>query len=252
LEGIAVVWRYRWTAVRGGVIGALVGVMPGLGGGVADWLSYGATVAANPNEQFGKGNIKGVIGCEGANNAQKATSMIPTILFGIPGAPFAAIILALLSYLNFEVGTAQLAQDSSFFAALAFGFMAATVLVAVICLAATPVISLLTRIPYVYYLPVVVALIVWSCVQYTGRWEDYAILALCSALGFACKRFRFSRPALLLGFILSHRVEAYTIQLTSLYTWQELITRPSFVVMMLCFVAILAGGLFRKSTLEYE
>ena len=45
-------------------------------------------------------------------------------------------------------------------------------------------------------------------------------------------------------FIASHRVEAYTIQLTSLYTWQELIIRPSFVVMMLCFVAILAGGLF--------
>ena len=57
---------------------------------MADWLAYGATVAANPKEKFGEGNVRGVVGAEGANNAQKASSFIPTVLFGIPGAPFAA------------------------------------------------------------------------------------------------------------------------------------------------------------------
>ena len=45
-----------------------------------------------------------------------------------------------------------------------------------------------------------VAFIVWACVQYTGGWEDYAISAICCALGYLAKRFRFSRPAVLMGF----------------------------------------------------
>ena len=98
LEGIRATWRNRWLALRGGFIGAFIGLLPGLGGAMADWMAYGSAVATNPKEQFGNGNIKGVIGPEGANNAQKATSMIPTVLFGIPGAPFAAILTGIVSY----------------------------------------------------------------------------------------------------------------------------------------------------------
>ena len=45
---------------------------------------------------------------EGSNNAQKATSMIPTVLFGIPGASFAAVLMGLFMYLDFELGTTRL------------------------------------------------------------------------------------------------------------------------------------------------
>jgi TctA family transporter len=246
------VWRHRLVALRGGLIGAGVGVLPGLGGAAADWLSYGATIAANPDQQFGKGNIIGVIGCEGANNAHKATSMIPTVLFGIPGAPFAAVFIALLSYLGFELGTVELAGDRTFFSALSLGFLLATLLVAAVCLVAGPLIARVTRIPYRYYFPVVLLLIVWACVQYTGRWEDYAILALCSALGLFCKRFRLSRPALLLGFILSNRIEAYTIQLTSIYDLAALLQRPLFLALCATIVGILLWGTMRKTSFNYE
>jgi putative tricarboxylic transport membrane protein len=116
-EGILAVWENRWLALRGGFIGAFIGILPGLGGAMADWMAYGQAVATtkNPSVPFGKGNIRGVIGPEGANNAQKATSMIPTVLFGIPGAPFAAIIIGLFMYLDFELGTVDLAQDTRFF-----------------------------------------------------------------------------------------------------------------------------------------
>ena len=83
-QGILAVWEHRWLALRGGAIGAFIGILPGLGGAMADWMAYGQAVATtkNPDVPFGKGNIRGVIGPEGANNAQKATSMIPTVLFG--------------------------------------------------------------------------------------------------------------------------------------------------------------------------
>ena len=251
VAGVQAVWQNKWDALRGGFIGAFIGLLPGLGGAMADWMAYGSKVAAHSNEKFGNGNIKGVIGPEGANNAQKATSMIPTVLFGIPGAPFAAVIMALFMYLGFELGTPDLAYDERFFDSLTFGFMWATVLVGILCLLFTRYISAITRVPYRYYFPLLLVFITWACVQYTGGWEDYFILALCSLLGILCKRYKFSRPGLVIGFILAERVEALTLQLTTLYSIDMLITRPIFVILVIVTTGVFAWGITSKRRLDY-
>lgn len=250
-EGVRAVWENKWDALRGGFIGAFIGLLPGLGGAMSDWMSYSSTVAAHPDEKFGNGNIKGVIGPEGSNNAQKATSMIPTVLFGIPGASFAAVVMALFMYLGIELGTPDLIYDDKFFSSLTFGFMWGTVIVGVFCLMFTRYISLIAYVPYKYYFPLLLSFIVWACVQYTGGWEDYAVLVIFSVVGIAAKRFKFSRPAILIAFILADRVEALTIQLTSLYTIESLITRPIFLSVVALIVITFVWGLRRKNKLEY-
>jgi TctA family transporter len=250
LDGIKAVWKYKWDAIRGGAIGAFIGFLPGLGGAMGDWMAYGSTVAANPKEEFGKGNIRGVIGSEGANNSQKATSMIPTVLFGIPGASFAAVLLALFMTLGFELGTPDLAYDMRFFDSLTFGFMWATVLVGIICITFNRYISMISYVRYRYYFPALVVFITWACAQYTGGWEDYAILILCSVLGVFCKEYKYSRPALLMAFILAAKVEALTIQMTTLYTIETLMTRPIFIILIITIIA-LATLSIKKNKLEY-
>jgi len=253
IQGIKDSWKYKWDGLRGGLIGGFVGLVPGIGGNIADWFAYSQTVAVAKKEgtPVGQGNVRGVIGCEGANNAQKATSMIPTVLFGIPGAPFAAVIMALFMYLGFELGTPDLAQDERFFDSLTFGFMWATVLVGVFCLLFTRYISAITRVPYKYYFPLLIVFITWACVQYTGGWEDYFILAVCSVLGILCKKYKFSRPAMVIGFILAERVEALTLQVTSLYSIDQLITRPIFVILLLLTTGVFAWGITTKRRLSY-
>jgi len=251
IAGIKVSWKHKWLGLRGGFIGAFIGVLPGLGGAISDWMAYGAAVASNPKEQFGNGNIKGVIGPEGSNNAQKATSMIPTVLFGIPGASFAAVIMALFMYLDFELGTYDLAYDDKFFSSLTFGFMWGTAIVGVLCLLLTQYIARIAYIPYKYYFPILLAIMVWVSMQYTGGWEDIAILILCSVLGIACKEYKFSRPALLIGFILAPRLEALTYQITALYNFDTLIVRPIFLVIILATVGIFAWGAIRKNRIDY-
>lgn len=250
-QGILAVWNNKWDAIRGGIIGAFVGLLPGLGGAVADWMSYGATVASHPSDTFGKGNIKGVIGPEGANNAQKATSMVPTVLFGIPGAPFAAIIIGLFAYLNFELGTLDLALDTKFFDSMLYGFMLATVLVGAVCLLTTPIIARIAQIPYKYYFPLLLGFITLACVQYTGGWEDYAILIVCSIVGIGAKHYKFSRPALLFGFILADRIEALTIQMTGLYTVDKLLDRHLFLGLLVAIAVTTIWGFTRKRRIDY-
>ena len=252
-EGILAVWSNRWLALRGGFIGAFIGILPGLGGAMADWMAYGQAVATtkNPSVPFGKGNIRGVIGPEGANNAQKATSMIPTVLFGIPGAPFAAIIIGLFMYLDFELGTIDLAQDDQFFDSMLYGFMLATLLVGALCLWLTKYIAMIATVPYKYYFPLLLTFIIAACVQYTGGWEDYAILIVCSIVGISAKKFKCSRPAMLFGFILAERVEALTIQMHGLYTFDRLLTRPIFWTLLAVVIAVLIWGLTKRSKLDY-
>ncbi|GJL83555.1 MAG: hypothetical protein DHS20C01_31890 [marine bacterium B5-7] len=250
-DGLKAVWHNRWLAMRGGAIGAIIGALPGLGGAIADWLSYSHAVAANRGEQFGHGNIKGVIGPEGANNAQKATSMIPTVLFGIPGAPFAAVLMGLFSYLNIEMGSIYLLEDREFFAAMAFGFLAASVLVMFICLFINRYLELLTAIPFKYYSMVVFAIIVWACVQYTGGWEDYAMLAIASVLGMLCKHYRFSRPSLLVAYILSYKVETLSLQTYTLYSATDVIQRPGFLVISAITLFLLYYGVTRNERIDF-
>lgn len=177
--------------------------------------------------------------------------MLPTVLFGIPGAPFAAVLLSLFAYLNFELGSIDLLQDEKFFSSLTFGFMYGSIIVAIICLLAIPMVASLAQIPFIYYAPVLFAFIVWSCVQYTGGWEDYLILFLATLLGLACKEYKFSRPALLIGFLLCERIENLTIQMTDLYTLESVMDRPIFITITLLTLGVFTWGLFRKSQLDY-
>ena len=253
-DGIKAVWEHKWLALRGGFIGAFIGVLPGLGGGMADWMAYGQAVATtkNPDPPFGQGNIRGVIGPEGSNNAQKATSMIPTVLFGIPGASFAAILMAIFATVDFDLGSYTLAQDDKFFDSMSYGFMWATLLTGIICMFTTKYIAKIATVPYRYYFPILLAFIIWACVQYTGGWEDYIILFTFGVIGVIMKKLKLSRPSLLIGFILASRVEGLSLQLFSVYDIEKLLTRPIFIGLIAMAIALLIWGITRKSEIEFS
>ena len=129
--------------------------------------------------------------------------------------------------------------------------MWATVIVGVLCLVFNRYIAMITYVPYVYYFPLLVAFIVWACVQYTGGIEDYIILALCTVLGIFAKKYKFSRPAMLMAFILAGKIEALTIQMTTLYTLDRLFDRPMFIGLVVAILLLFAYGVSRKNKLDY-
>ena len=85
-QGVKDVFTHWWLVVRCSIVGVWVGVLPGLGSSVADWFAYAHAMQTEKNtENFGKGDIRGVIAPESANNAKEGGDLIPTLLFGIPG-----------------------------------------------------------------------------------------------------------------------------------------------------------------------
>lgn len=244
-------WR---DGLRGGAIGAVIGILPGIGGNIADWLAYGQTVAANPDEttEFGKGNIKGVIGSEGANNAQKATAYIPTVLFGIPAAPFEAVIMSLFMLVGLELGSPQLLSDMTFFNLLSGSYFWSLLLTFVLGLVFIRYAIKIMNVPFHYYFWPVLALMLWSCVQYTGYWEDYLMFFLCAVAGILFKYLKLSRAAVIIGFVLADRLEAVGLQFVTLYSWTDMFTRPISLVLALVTLAVVVYGLFfNKVRIKY-
>jgi len=253
-QGFRDSWKHKWDGLRGGGIGAGIGILPGVGGNIADWLAYGQTVAANKNEKiaFGDGNIKGVVGAEGANNAQKATAYVPTVLFGIPAAPFEAIIMSLFVYVGIELGTPQLLADMTFFKMLGGSYFAAMIITFAISLFFIRYAIKIMNVPFHYYFWPLLALMTWSCVQYTGYWEDYAIFALCAVAGITFKYLKLSRAAVIIGFVLADRFEATSLQFFNLYNWSDLITRPiSGTLIVVAIAAGIYGVFFNKTKIKY-
>lgn len=246
-QGFRDCWTYRRDLFRGGLIGFGTGLMPGIGGTIGDIMAYGATVARNPSEKFGAGNPRGLAGCEGANNAQKAASLVPTVLFGIPAAPFAAVLMAVCMYFGMELGSPTLLKDHDFFWALGGAFVASTLLVMLISMFTSQIIVKLLEIPYWIYATLIIGVIVWSCMEYTGTANDFYILVLCSMLGLVCKYTGISRPAVMVAFILVDRLEKFALQTFTLYTPADLWTRPLFVGLILASVGLLLYSLFRPN-----
>lgn len=81
--------------LRCSVLGTGIGAIPGIGGPIAAFLAYDhAKRFSKKPDNFGKGNIEGVIAPETANNAVTGGTLIPLLSLGIPGDPATAIVLA--------------------------------------------------------------------------------------------------------------------------------------------------------------
>lgn len=81
--------------IKSSVIGCVIGIIPGVGAGIASILSYNeAKRSSKTPEKFGAGFIEGVAAPEAANNAVTGSALIPTLTLGIPGAPAAATLMA--------------------------------------------------------------------------------------------------------------------------------------------------------------
>jgi len=94
LKGVVAVFKNFGLFLRSSFLGTFIGVIPGVGGAVACWIGYAqATKSAKPPKCFGKGDIRGVIGPEAANDAKDGGALIPTLLLGIPGSVTMAMLL---------------------------------------------------------------------------------------------------------------------------------------------------------------
>lgn len=108
------------TWLRSGAIGVIVGVMPGAGGNLAGILGYSEEKrSAKDKSLFGKGDPRGIAASECANNADNASSLIPTLALGVPGNSVAAMMMGAMLIQGLNPGPALFSQYGN----VVYGFM---------------------------------------------------------------------------------------------------------------------------------
>ncbi len=236
-QGIKDAFHHWGLVIRCAALGTYVGFLPGLGHSPANWLTYGHVVQTCRNkENFGKGDVRGVIGPESANDAAAGGSLIPTLLFGIPGSPAMAVFLFALMVLGVNPGpdlvTSQLDLAYTMVWSLALGNIIASVL----SLLLTKPLARLTTIRIHYWVPFVLMVVILGAFQSTRHWGDLFVLLGLSLLGWIMKRARWPRPPVLIGFILGKIAEKYLwiSVLTYGITW---LARP-FVILIGLFTIV--------------
>jgi len=213
LDGVKDWWQHKWLSARCALIGVVVGVIPGLGGSVVDWIAYGHTVQTTKDKAgFGKGDVRGVIGPESSNNAKEGGGLVPTLLFGIPGSGSMAIFigaLALLGSGELEVGQVMLKDNLDYTYAIVWLLALANVFGTILCIALSGQIAKLTTIRFTLIAPFIFMIISFAAFQSGQDLMDLAVLFGIGFLGILMRRFDWSRPAFLIGFVLANPVENY-------------------------------------------
>ena len=217
IDGIRDWWRNRWLSFRCAIIGVLVGVIPGLGGSVVDWIAYGHSVQTTKDrKKFGKGEIRGVIGPESSNNAKEGGGLVPTLLFGIPGSGSMAVFIGGMILIGYEAGPQMIQNDLPVTYTVVWSLALANVFGAGLCIFLSGFIARLTTIRFPLLVPFLFMVIAFAAFQSKQTLWDVAALVVIGLLGIFMRRFDWSRPAFLIGFVLADQAEVYTYQATQI------------------------------------
>jgi TctA family transporter len=209
--GIKDAFRHWFLVIRCAAVGVWVGAVPGLGASVVDWFAYGHAVQTEKGarESFGKGDVRGVIAPESANNAREGGALIPTLAFGIPGSASMALLLVAFLIHGIQPGPDMLTKRLDIPYTMIWSLALANILGTSICLGLTPLLAAVARVRIHLLAPLVIIVVFLASFQASRDMGDIFSLLLFSVVGWFMKRFSWPRPPLVLGLVLSRIIENY-------------------------------------------
>lgn len=208
MDGVKDAFRHWWLAVRCAIIGTYVGMLPGLGAAIVDWIAYGHAVqSAKDKSQFGKGDIRGVIAPEAANNATRGGSLVPTVAFGIPGSLGTAILLGALLIQGLKPGPEMLTDNLHITFSMVWSIVVANIAVAILLMFLSKQVAKVAFLPGHMLVPGVILFVfmgAWIGGASLGDWITCLVMGM---VGFIMKRGGWPRPPLILALILGNIME---------------------------------------------
>ena len=234
----------HWKLVlRCSAIGAYIGLLPGLGGGPAQWISYAHAVQSSPDkERFGKGAVEGVLGPGAANNSKEGGALVPTIAFGVPGSVSMAILLGAFIIQGIVPGPDLLDPDK--YLTLTFSFVwiivVSNIITVAVCFLFLDQIAKITFVKGTYLIPFLLLLVYLGGFAVKNSFGDMVMVILFGALGWMMVRCDWQRPPLLIGLVLGQIAESNLFIASKIYGLSWLL-RPG---VLLLFALLIAGVVY--------
>jgi putative tricarboxylic transport membrane protein len=234
---------------RSTAIGALIGLLPGLGSAVACFIAYGEERRrAKRPHLWGRGAPEGIAAPESANNAVSGPSMVPVLTLGIPGSTIAAMLMGVFLIHGIQVGPTIFIQSKDLIYSLFAAGLIGIVAYGLIGWFAGPLIGrVIGSIPQRLIYPTIFVLTLVATYSLRNELFDLYVTLVFGIVGYFLRRGGFSPPAFIIAFVLSVGAEQTLRQalLMSDDGWAIFAQRPAAMFFLLLGLAVLGWRSFQ-------
>ena len=240
------------TICRSALVAVGVGIVPGVGESAACWIGYDmARRRSKRKDNFGKGEIEGVIAAESANSATSGGALIPSLVFGIPGSGPTAILIAALFMYGVRPGPLLMLERPGFVAEIVLFFWISAVFTRIGAMIISPYFIGILSSPRELLLPVAAALGV------LGAWaagftlfDIYSMFAF-GVMGFFLRQKGFPLAPMVLGILVGGLADTSLRRALLTYSSDlgSMIMRPIGLI-LLAFVVITVISQLRRTPRE--
>ncbi len=197
------VTRYWRTIIRSGLIGTLIGIIPGVGEDIGAWVSYAAARRkSKEREKFGKGSVEGLMAAETGNNAVVPGAIIPALTLAIPGSAPAAVLLAAMFIHGLRPGPLIMVESPYFVYQVVAMVFFATLAIFVYGIGLSRLLLKVLAIPRSRLMPVVFVLCAIGSYAITNRTFDIWVMIVFGIIGYILRKMKYPMAPLVLGIIL--------------------------------------------------
>ncbi|MCC8190144.1 MAG: tripartite tricarboxylate transporter permease [Planctomycetes bacterium] len=199
-----------WNLIRSSLIGVGIGMLPGIGGSLANIVSYDTAKRGRSRhpEAFGAGNVDGVLAPEAANNATIGSAMIPMLALGIPGDVVTAALIGGLMLHGLQPGPLLFVENPEFVYGIYLAFIiGACMMFGVMYLASNTLLPKLLLVPKKYLLPIVLIACTVGCYNLNFSFVDMWVALLFGVIGFVLSLLQFPVTPVIVAMVLGTMLE---------------------------------------------
>lgn len=209
--------RSRMSILRGGLLGFVVGTIPGVGATLASFLAYDLERRVSPRkEEFGKGAIEGLAAPEAANNASSNAAFVPLLTLGIPSSATAAVLLGAFLLFGIQPGPLLIEEQPDVVWGLLASFYIGNIILLIMNLPLAPLFASMLRMRYEMMYPLILLLSFLGAYAVENRlWGVWLALAF-GVIGYFMKRYDYPAPPVILGLIIGGIMEEALVQTSSI------------------------------------
>lgn len=196
------------SMLRGGVIGFLIGILPGAGASMSTFVAYAAEKGiARDRSRFGKGDPRGLCAPEAADNGSVGGALIPTLSLGIPGSAAGALILGGLIMAGLQPGPLLFQNSQDIVWTVIAAVLVANVLLLVMNTMLVPLFASALQLLDPYLTAVISGLCVLGVYSLRNSAFDVLLMVVFGVVGYVMRTAGYPLGSLLLGVILGPMLE---------------------------------------------
>lgn len=241
MDGVRDVFQHTWLMIRSAVLGTVLGLIPGLGGLTANFLSYGQAVRTSKHpERFGTGIPEGIIAPESSSISKEAGNLIPTVALGVPGGVGMAVLMSGFTILGMVPGPSMLTDHLDAVFSMVFVIAISSLLGSLMGLGVAPTLARISRVPGPILVPFI--FVIAATGAYAASTDMAMVVAVVGfgVVGLVFEKLKYSVPSAIIGYILGDVAEK-NLYLTQQLQGLSMFQRPLTDIMLVLIVAILIG-----------